>query len=94
MTFFLCRDFRGEYTMTNFRPYRNSEDLLKSFYYYYPHWLGGNPFVLHESGMKKSLGGDIERGTIKRLDTEGIILYDDLLTMEDWDNKIYYSFGL
>ena len=97
MNFFLCRSFDNSYAFTNFCPYRlRDNDILRGFWYYYPYWLGGGPFMVYGSlsdfnGLDKE---SVEKGTIKNLVTGQVIIYADLLTMEDHDKKIYYDFGV
>lgn len=97
MNLFLSKSFNGNCTLTNYCPYKlKSEDILRDYYFYYPYWLGGNPFTLHASECDlEGLGvDDLEIGTIKNIATGQIIHYKDLLTMDDHSNNIYYAFGL
>lgn len=106
MQFWLCREndgmYQGRYTFTNYCPYRAPEsDTLKGLYFYYPTWLGGAGFSVEPARLDnnfwpglESLGGDIPFGSCKNLVTGQIFNYDELISIDSFNQKKYYSWGV
>lgn len=103
MQFWLCRApkamYDGQYTMTNYCPYRcREEDKLLSHWFWYPNWLGGKSFSVTGYSVSdrnlEALGGEIPFGSVKNLVTGEIIPYEQLLPMDSYDKKEYYPWGV
>lgn len=106
MQFWLCRQklgcYDGQYYFTNFCPYRYCEyESLHSLMFWYPHWLGGKSFSVTPSQLDnnshkglEALGGEIPPGSCKNLVTGEIIMYDDLLPIDEYKKYNYYEWGI
>ena len=100
MQFWLCRApkamYDGQYTMTNFCPYRVREgDTLLCHWFWYPDWLGGKQVSFHHiEDRLLEVAGEIPYGSVKNLVTGEIIPYEQLLPMDSYDKQEYYPWGV
>ena len=101
MQFWLCASLDGRHDFTNYCPYKNKKGGIDGFWFWYPTWLGGCSLSLPVWKMDnvshqaiESMGGPIPNGSCKNLVTGQIVPYEDLLTMDDYDQKKYYPWGV
>ncbi len=102
MQFWLCRSklgmYDGRYDFTNYCPYRSrDDDTLECLYFWYPHWLGGSGFTINPTRLDSEWANSLEEippGSCKNLVTGQIVRYEDLLPIEVYHSKKYYSWGV
>lgn len=100
MQFWLCRSpeklYGGKYVMINYCPYRaRKTDKIQAHWLWYPRWLGGRQIAFHSIDREElEVMGTIPYGSVKNLVTGKILQYEELLTMDDYDDKKYYEWGI